>query len=59
MAEQKHQQEYFKNCAKVLEILKDKRRDFVLESLSLIDSSVCQISDDVQAFKNIRNRLFS
>ena len=40
-------------------MLKDKRKDFVLESLSQIDASVCAISNDVQAFKNIRNRLFA
>ena len=59
VAEQKHQREYFRNCQKVLTVLKEKRKDFVLESLSLIDSSVSQISLDVQAFKNIRNRLFT
>ena len=36
-------------------MLKDKRKDFVLESLSQIDASVSAISTDVQAFKNIRN----
>ena len=40
-------------------MLRDKRKDFALESLSMVDSSVCQISNDVQAFKNIRNRLFT
>lgn len=39
-------------------MLKDKRKDFVLDSLSLIDASVGAISMDVQAFKNIRNYLF-
>ena len=34
-------------------MLKHKRKDFVLESLSLIDASVSAISMDVQAFKNI------
>lgn len=59
VAEQKHQREYFRNCQKVITVLKDKRKDFVLDQLSMIDSSVSQISLDVQAFKNIRNRLFS
>ena len=40
-------------------MLKDKRKDFVLESLSQIDASVGAITMDVQAFKNIRNYLFS
>ena len=40
-------------------MLKDKRKDFVLESLSQIDASVGAISADVQAFKNIRNYLFA
>ena len=40
-------------------MLKDKRKDFVLESLSQIDASVSTISMDVQAFKNIRNFLFA
>ena len=40
-------------------MLKDKRKDFVLESLSQMDASVSAISNDVQAFKNIRNRLFA
>jgi len=40
-------------------MLKDKRKDFVLESLSQIDASVGAISTDVQAFKNIRNYLFA
>ena len=40
-------------------MLKDKRKDFVLESLSQIDASVSAISTDVQAFKNIRNYLFA
>ena len=40
-------------------MLKDKRKDFVLESLSQIDASVSGISTDVQAFKNIRNYLFA
>ena len=39
-------------------MLKDKRKDFVLDSLSIIDASVGAISMDVQAFKNIRNYLF-
>ena len=58
-AEQEHQRKYFNNCAKVMAMLKDKRKDFVYESLSQIDASVCAISSDVQAFKNIRNRLFA
>ena len=40
-------------------MLKDKRKDFVLESLSQLDASVEAISTDVQAFKNIRNYLFA
>ena len=40
-------------------MLKDKRKDFVMESLSQIDASVGAISTDVQAFKNIRNYLFA
>ena len=40
-------------------MLKDKRKDFVLESLSQLDASVGAISMDVQAFKNIRNYLFA
>ena len=47
------------NCAKVMAMLKDKRKDFVLESLSQIDASIGAISTDVQAFKNIRNYLFA
>jgi len=39
-------------------MLKDKRKDFVLESLSQVDASVGAITTDVQAFKNIRNYLF-
>jgi hypothetical protein len=58
-SELKYQRTYFRNCTKVLNMMRDKRKDFVLESLSLVDSSVCQISNDVQAFKNIRNRLFT
>ena len=58
-AEQEHQRKYFNNCAKVMAMLKDKRKDFVLESLSQIDASVSAISTDVQAFKNIRNYLFA
>ena len=58
-AEQEHQRRYFNNCAKVMAMLKDKRKDFVLESLSQIDASVGAISTDVQAFKNIRNYLFA
>ena len=59
MAEAAHHKEYFRNCQKVISMLRDKRKDFVLESLSQIDASVCAISSDVQAFKNIRNRLFA
>ena len=59
MAEQEHQRKYFANCAKVMAMLKDKRKDFVIESLSQIDASVGAISTDVQAFKNIRNYLFA
>ena len=58
-AEASQHKEYFKNCKKVVTMLKDKRKDFVLESLSQIDASVSAISSDVQAFKNIRNRLFA
>ena len=58
-AELEHQRKYFHNCAKVMAMLKDKRKDFVLESLSQIDASVSAISTDVQAFKNIRNYLFA
>ena len=58
-AEQEHQRKYCNNCAKVMAMLKDKRKDFVLESLSQIDASVSAISTDVQAFKNIRNYLFA
>ena len=58
IAEQEHQRRYYANCAKVMAMLKDKRKDFVLESLSQIDASVGAISTDVQAFKNIRNYLF-
>ena len=58
-AEQEHQRKYFLNCAKVMAMLKDKRKDFVLESLSQLDASVGAISMDVQAFKNIRNYLFA
>lgn len=32
--EQEQQRKYFSNCAKVMSMLKDKRKDFVLESLS-------------------------
>ena len=42
-----------------MQMLKDKRKDFVFEMLSQLDASVSAISTDVQAFKNIRNRLFS
>jgi hypothetical protein len=31
LAEQKHQREYFRNCQKVITVLKDKRKDFVLD----------------------------
>ena len=41
------QRKYFKNCTKVMAMLKDKRKDFVLDSLSLIDASVGAISMDV------------
>ena len=58
LAEQQQQKKYYANCAKVMAMLKDKRKDFVLESLSQIDASVGAISTDVQAFKNIRNYLF-
>ena len=59
LAEASHHKQYFANCQKVVNMLKDKRKDFVLESLSQIDASVSAISNDVQAFKNIRNRLFA
>ena len=58
-AEMEYQRKYFNNCAKVIAMLKDKRKDFVIESLSQIDASVSAISTDVQAFKNIRNYLFT
>ena len=58
-AEWINQQKYFKNCSKVIAMLRDKRKDFVLESLSQIDASISAITTDVQAFKNIRNRLFA
>jgi len=58
-AEAQQHKKYFTNCAKVMAMLKDKRKDFVLESLSQIDASVSGISTDVQAFKNIRNYLFA
>ena len=59
LAEQEHQKKYFTNCRKVMAMLKDKRKDFVLESLSQLDASVGAICTDVQAFKNIRNYLFA
>ena len=31
VAEQKHQRVYFRNCQKVITVLKDKRKDFVLD----------------------------
>ena len=34
LAEQQQQKKYYANCAKVMAMLKDKRKDFVLESLS-------------------------
>ena len=48
----------FDNAHKILKILEDKRKDFVLDSLTQIDASVVNLSTDVLAFKNIRNRLF-
>ena len=45
--EQEQQRKYFANCSKVMAMLKDKRKDFVLESLSQIDASVGAISTDV------------
>ena len=55
MAYQKH---FFENSFKILKILEDKKRDFVLENLTQIDSCVSGLNLDVAAFKNIRNRLF-
>lgn len=55
MAYQRH---FFDNAHKILTILEDKRRDFVLDSLTQIDACVASLNIDVTAFKNIRNRLF-
>lgn len=59
LLEQEQHRKYFMNCAKVMAMLKDKRKDFVLESLSQMDASIGSITTDVQAFKNIRNYLFA
>ena len=56
--ESAYQNHMFDNAYKVLRILEDKRKDFVLDSLTQIDASVVNLSTDVLAFKNIRNRLF-
>ena len=55
MAYQKH---FFENSFKILKILEDKKRDYVLENLTQIYSRVSGLNLDVAAFKNIRNRLF-
>ena len=57
-AEKAYQDKFFENAQKILQIIEDKRRDFVLESLVQIDSCVSSLNIDVCAFKNIRNRLF-
>jgi len=53
-----YQNHLFENAYKILKILEEKRKDFVLDSLTQIDASVVNLSTDVLAFKNIRNRLF-
>ena len=53
-----YQTHFFDNAKQILHILEDKKRDFVLDSLTQIDSCVASLAIDVTAFKNIRNRLF-
>jgi hypothetical protein len=53
-----YQSHFFDNAKQILAILEDKKREFVLESLTQIDSCVSSLAIDVTAFKNIRNRLF-
>lgn len=53
-----YQKMFFENAHKVIQILNEKRKDFVIDSLAGIDACVSNLNLDVTAFKNIRNRLF-
>lgn len=57
--EMAYQSHFFDNAHSILKILEDKKRDFVLETLTQVDACVGSLNTDVTAFKNLRNRLFS
>ena len=56
--EAQRQQDYIINCKKILKLVKERQKDYVLDQIIQMDESVRAINTDIQAFKNIRTQLF-
>ena len=58
LLEQQRQQDFILNCCKIMALMKERQKEFVLEQIILMDEGVRAITTDIQAFKNIRTQLF-
>jgi hypothetical protein len=58
LLEQQHQQDFILNCSKIMALMKERQKEFVLEQIIQMDESVRAVTTDISAFKNIRTQLF-
>ena len=54
LLEAERHQDYIVNCHKILNLVKERQKDYVLDQIIQMDESVRAINTDIQAFKNIR-----
>ena len=56
--ESQRQQDFIFNCKKIMALMKERQKDYILEQIIHMDESVRAITTDISAFKNIRTQLF-
>ena len=56
--EAERQQDFILNCSKIMSLMKERQKEFVLDQIIQLDEQVRGITTDIAAFKNIRAQLF-